>query len=93
MRKLALLVVAIVSAAVVASPIAASESKTTVNVQLKEEIRPRSKTSEPADLKRVVKILRDINYQGYVALEYESKEDPWTAVPRLLKRVKELFAA
>jgi len=40
-----------------------------------------------------VKILRDANYQGYVALEYESKEDPWTAVPRLLKQMKELFAA
>jgi uncharacterized cupredoxin-like copper-binding protein len=36
MRKLALLVVAIVSAAVVASPIGALESKTTANVQLKE---------------------------------------------------------
>jgi sugar phosphate isomerase/epimerase len=64
-----------------------------VNVQLKEEIGPRGKASEPADLPRLAKILRDANYQGYVALEYESKEDPWTAVPRLLKQLKELLAA
>ena len=64
-----------------------------VNVQMKVEIHPRGKGDEPADLSRLVKILRDANYQGYVALEYESKEDPWTAVPRLLKQMKELFAA
>ncbi|PYM15053.1 MAG: sugar phosphate isomerase/epimerase [Verrucomicrobia bacterium] len=64
-----------------------------VNVQMKGEVQPRGKAVEPADLPRLVKILRDADYQGYVALEYESKEDPWTAVPRLLKRMKELFAA
>jgi sugar phosphate isomerase/epimerase len=64
-----------------------------VNVQMKGEIHPRGKGVEPADLSRLVKILGDANYQGYVALEYESKEDPWTAVPRLLKQMKGLFAA
>ena len=64
-----------------------------VNVQMKGEVQPRGKAVEPADLPRLVKILRDADYQGYVALEYESKEDPWTAVPRLLKQMKELFAA
>lgn len=65
-----------------------------VNVQLKAAMRRKgSKTDEPADLPRLVKILRDANYQGYVALEYEAKEDPWTAVPRVLKQMKELFAA
>ena len=64
-----------------------------VNVQMKGEVHPRGKSEEPADLPRLVKILRDANYQGYVALEYESKEDPWTAVPRLLKQMKELFGA
>jgi sugar phosphate isomerase/epimerase len=64
-----------------------------VNVQVKGEMRPSGKASEPADLARLVKILREVNYQGYVALEYESKEDPWTAVPRLLKELKALIAA
>ncbi|HEY6166627.1 MAG TPA: sugar phosphate isomerase/epimerase family protein [Verrucomicrobiae bacterium] len=64
-----------------------------VNVQLKAEINRGEKgADEPADLPRLVKILRDANYQGFVALEYEAKEDPWTAVPRLLKQMKELFA-
>jgi sugar phosphate isomerase/epimerase len=63
-----------------------------VNVQLKVEIRRKGqKENEPSDLPRVVKILRDANYQGFVALEYEAKADPWTAVPPLLKQMKELF--
>lgn len=62
-----------------------------VNVQLKAEIQKRDQKLEPADLARFVQILRDANYQGYVALEYESKPDPWKAVPGLLKRMKELF--
>jgi sugar phosphate isomerase/epimerase len=63
-----------------------------VNVQMKAEIKRRGQKSEPADLPRKVKILREANYQGYVALEYEAAEDPWQAVPGLLKRMKELFA-
>ncbi|MGB8168967.1 MAG: TIM barrel protein [Chthoniobacteraceae bacterium] len=56
-----------------------------VNLQVKAEIlRAGSKTPELSDLPKVVKILRDANYQGWVALEYEAKEDPWTAVPRWL---------
>jgi len=58
-----------------------------VNVQVKAEISKRGQKKENADLKRLVKMLRDVNYQGFVALEYESAEDPWTAVPRLLKEL------
>jgi sugar phosphate isomerase/epimerase len=64
-----------------------------VNVQVKSEIQRRGQKKEPADLARLVKILRDANYQGYVALEYEAAEDPWKAVPGMLKRIKGLFAA
>ena len=63
-----------------------------VNVQWKVEITPRGKSKQPADLKRIVKILRDANYQGYFALEYEASEDPWTAVPRLLKQMQGVLA-
>jgi sugar phosphate isomerase/epimerase len=63
-----------------------------VNVQVKAEIRRAgAKASEPSDLARVVKILRDANYQGWVALEYESKEDPWKAVPPLLAQLGSLL--
>lgn len=58
-----------------------------VNVQVKAEISRRGQKKESADLKRLVKMLRDVNYQGFVALEYESAEDPWAAVPRLLKEL------
>ena len=64
-----------------------------VNVQLKAEIRPRAGGEQDADLPRLIQILRDANYQGYVALEYESEEDPWKAVPKLLKRCREVIAS
>ncbi|NBV23475.1 MAG: sugar phosphate isomerase/epimerase [Proteobacteria bacterium] len=65
-----------------------------VNVQMKTEIhRLGTKESEPADLARKVKILRDAHYQGYIALEFEAKANPYEAVPPVLKRMKELFAA
>lgn len=55
-----------------------------VNAQIKVEIRPEGKPKEPADLKRVVKILKDGGYSGYVVLEYEAKEDPYKAIPHYL---------
>jgi sugar phosphate isomerase/epimerase len=61
-----------------------------VNVQVKTEIRPKGRPSEEADLGRLIKILREAGYQGFVALEYEAKEDPWTAVPRHLEQLKAL---
>ena len=65
-----------------------------VNVQWKAEVLPRgAKQKQPADLKRIVKILRDANYQGFVALEYEAEEDAWVAVPRLLNQMRELIGA
>ena len=62
-----------------------------VNVQVKVEMGSRAKP-EKADLPRLIKILRDANYQGFVALEYEAKEDPWQAVPPLLAELKRLCA-
>ena len=60
-----------------------------VNVQFKGAIHPGGeKTTVVADYDRTFKILRAANYQGYVALEYELPEDPWTAVPAMLKKMK-----
>ncbi len=55
-----------------------------VNVQVKVELRRRGGKSEPSDLPRLAAILRRARYQGWVALEYESAEDPFEAVPRHL---------
>ena len=63
-----------------------------VNVQIKAELGNAPAGKKEADLKRFTKLLRDGGYQGWVALEYEAPEDPATAVPRLLKELKGLFA-
>jgi sugar phosphate isomerase/epimerase len=65
-----------------------------VNVQVKVEIkRAGAKTPEPSDMAKVVKVLRDANYQGWVALEYEAKEDPWKAIPVALGKLREQLNA
>ena len=36
-------------------------------------------------------VLKDANYHGPVALEYEAKEEPKTAVPRYVKELRKLI--
>jgi sugar phosphate isomerase/epimerase len=64
-----------------------------LNVQYKVEIDAGAKQKKPADLKRFTQILKDRGYQGWVALEYEAKEDSAVAVPRYLAQMKADFAA
>jgi len=64
-----------------------------VNVQVKTEIlRKGTKAKEEADLARLISILRDARYSGYVVLEYEAAEDPIAAIPRHIKRLRELIS-
>lgn len=58
-----------------------------VVAQVKTEIFPARKR-QPADFKRLTDILRNVGYQGYVALEYEAAEDPYKAIPRHLAELK-----
>ena len=37
------------------------------------------------DYKRIISILQKVNYQGYISLEYEGKEDAATAVPKSIE--------
>ena len=62
-----------------------------LNVQVKVELRVGGK-AEPSDYKRIVKILRDAGYRGYLALEYEAREDPLTAIPRHVAALREAVA-
>lgn len=64
-----------------------------VNVQLKTEVQPKGKEKGASDLKRFIEILRAANYQGYVALEYEAKPDPWKTIPGVLKEMRQLISA
>ena len=59
--------------------------------QVKTEVNPGGKKKVEADLSRVVKILKDANFHGYVALEYEAAEDPKVAVPRFVKELRKLI--
>ncbi|MDY3551031.1 sugar phosphate isomerase/epimerase family protein [Gemmata sp. JC717] len=59
--------------------------------QVKTEVFPGGKREE-ADLARVVKILKDANFHGYVALEYEAKDDPKVAVPKYVKELRRLIS-
>ncbi len=40
------------------------------------------------DYKRIVNILKKVNYQGYLSLEFEGKEDPFTAVPKSIEMLR-----
>ena len=61
--------------------------------QIKTEVSPKGKPTEEADLKKLVGILKEANFHGYVALEYEAKEDATTAVPRYVKELRKLIDA
>ena len=61
-----------------------------VVTQIKTEIQRTGADKEEADLKRLLDMLRNTGYRGYVALEYEAAEDPRTAVPRHLETLKKL---
>jgi sugar phosphate isomerase/epimerase len=56
-----------------------------VTAQIKTKI-----AGKPADLPRIVRILSDINYRGWLALEYEDEEEPKIAVPRYLDELRRL---
>ncbi len=58
-----------------------------VNSQVKVELFPGGK-KEPADLGRVVQILREAGYRGFITLEYEAADDPLTAIPGYLQELR-----
>lgn len=63
-----------------------------VTVHLKTEVARPGKPLEEANLERIAAILRRARYRGYVALEYEGREDPLVAVPRALARMQTVFS-
>ncbi len=63
-----------------------------MNAQIKVEMFPNgTKEPVPTDLQRVLQILRDAGYSGWVALEYEAAEEPKEAIPRHLAELKRLI--
>jgi len=62
-----------------------------VTVQVKVEVTPKSGKRQEADLKRVIDMLRAVNYRGNVVLEYEAAEEPLTAVPKWIEKLRGLL--
>jgi len=63
-----------------------------INAQIKVEMFPSGK-KEMADLGRILKILKDSNYSGWVALEYEAADPPLESIPRWLAEIKKSMVA
>jgi sugar phosphate isomerase/epimerase len=63
-----------------------------VVVQVKVDVTPAGRPKQRADLARVVKLLRDAHYRGFVALEHEADEDPKQTVPQYLQQLRRLIA-
>ncbi|MEZ5402052.1 MAG: sugar phosphate isomerase/epimerase family protein [Bryobacteraceae bacterium] len=61
-----------------------------VNVQFKTEIRTEGGKREAADWDRLTKMLAEGGYRGYLALEYEGKDDALKAVPPMLTELNRL---
>lgn len=62
-----------------------------VNVQVKVSMHPAGGKKEPANFKRLAKIMRDSGYRGYIVLEYEEPEDPRQACPRYVEQMRQAF--
>jgi len=60
-----------------------------INAQIKVMTR-RNGTKEDTDFARVIGILKDAGYRGYIVLEYE-EENPKEAVPRYIDTLRELL--
>jgi L-ribulose-5-phosphate 3-epimerase len=56
------------------------------NVHFKSEVHLNHQ-SQPADWDRILGILDKAGYRGYLALEYESTDDPLTMVPKLVSKL------
>ncbi|MFP6764759.1 MAG: sugar phosphate isomerase/epimerase family protein [Planctomycetaceae bacterium] len=61
-----------------------------VNAQIKVSV-TRDGKKEPADLKRMIEILKSAHYRGYVVLEYE-EQNPWEEIPGFIQQLRDLTA-
>ena len=63
-----------------------------VNAHIKTAVQAQGQPAGAADYARIVRLLRDAGFSGYLSLEYEAKEDPQTAVPRVLGEIRAAMA-
>ena len=63
-----------------------------INVQVKVAVSGPDRKKQPTDYQRLAKILRDVNYRGYVVLEFEEKGDPREASRTALGELRKSFS-
>ncbi|MBA4031820.1 MAG: sugar phosphate isomerase/epimerase [Planctomyces sp.] len=63
------------------------------NAQLKVEMFKTDGKKELADIPRIISILKDADYKGYLILEYEAAENPDEAIPRYVEELRKLMDA
>jgi len=64
-----------------------------VTTHLKTEVQVAGQPPAPADVKRIVRILADAGYRGFLTLEYEGRQPVEQAAPRALAAIREAVAA
>ncbi len=60
-------------------------------VQIKTDIQPKGKAIQETDFVKIRTLLEKVSYRGYVVLEYEGKEDRYSAVPSYLQKLHDCF--
>lgn len=61
-----------------------------VNAQIKVALKTPDNQKKEADLQRMVEILREADYRGYVVLEYEEAQ-PFEEIPMYVEKLRELI--
>lgn len=64
-----------------------------VNVHLKVNVHSTTGGRVQADYGRIAKILAAAGYRGYVAVEYEAKDDPHQAIPQEVAKLRQAIGA
>lgn len=62
-----------------------------INVQVKVTMSGPDRKRYKADFGKILDILDDADYRGYIALEYEDSEEPKEAVPRYIEQLQKLI--
>jgi sugar phosphate isomerase/epimerase len=62
-----------------------------VTCQIKCEITPAGGKKQDADYARIVEIMKKVKYRGFITLEYESAEEPTTAIPKHLDALRKVL--
>lgn len=61
-----------------------------VNAQIKIAVSDENRKKRPADLARIIDILKKASYRGYVTLEFE-EANPFEEIPKYLHKLRELI--